>query len=40
MKNYQPTFGSMENQRKLVSNIEKIEVDEHTIAVIKNKLYQ
>jgi len=38
--NYQPNFGSMENQGNLPNNIEKIKVDEHTIVVIKNKLYQ
>ncbi len=37
---YQPTFDSMENQGKPLNNIEKIEVDEHTIVVNKNKLHQ
>ncbi len=38
--NYQPTFGSMEDQRNALNNIGKIQVDEHTIAVSKNKLHQ
>ncbi len=37
---YQPTFDSMENERKPVSNNEKIKVDEHTIVVNKHRLHQ